>query len=250
MTKGYIHSIETCGTVDGPGIRYVLFLQGCPMRCKYCHNPDTQTFGTGNEVTAGEIVSEVLRNREFYTGGGITVSGGEPLMQLEFLCELFALAKKEGISTCIDTSGISFSEARKDEFRRLLAITDLVMLDIKHIDSGAHKELTGHGNENILSFAKFLSDENVPIFIRHVVVPGITDNDADLIRLGEFIGGLRTLKALDVLPYHTMGISKYKKLNIPYPLEGVPEATKQQAVRAKKAILQGIHKTRKEKNPK
>ncbi len=247
---GYIHSKESFGTVDGPGIRYVLFLQGCPMRCKYCHNPDTQPFGTENKVTAEGVISDVLRNREFYAGGGITVSGGEPLMQLDFLCELFALAKKEGIHTCIDTSGISFSEERKDEFRELLSLTDLVMLDIKHIDTSAHRELTGHDNENILAFARFLSEENVPIFIRHVVVPGITDKEDDLIRLGEFIGGLKTLKALDILPYHTLGIPKYKKINIPYPLEGIPEATKQQAMQAKEAILQGIYKTRKEKNPK
>ena len=242
---GYIHSKESFGTVDGPGIRYVLFLQGCPMRCKYCHNPDTQPLGTGEEIKASDVISEFLRNREFYSGGGITVSGGEPLMQLDFTLELFTLAKKEGIHTCIDTSGITFSEGRRDEFQRLMQVTDLVMLDIKHIDSAAHRALTGHGNERILAFAEFLSNEKVPICIRHVVVPGITDGEDELFRLGKFIGGLKSLRALDVLPYHTFGIEKYKKLNIPYPLEGIPEATKQEAIRAKEIILRGISEARK-----
>jgi len=245
---GYIHSKETFGTVDGPGIRYVLFLQGCPMRCKYCHNPDTWLINSGDTVSPGEIIEEFLRNRDFYVNGGITVSGGEPLLQTEFVTELFTLAKRNGIHTCIDTSGISFSENNTSEFDKLISLTDLVMLDIKHISDKMHKELTGHGNKSILAFARYLSERNVPLCIRHVLVPGITDNPEDLEMLGEFIGTLKSLRSLDVLPYHTMGVQKYTALKIPYPLEGIPEADTNQAVKAKNHILNGIKKARTSKS--
>ncbi len=245
---GYIHSKESFGTVDGPGIRYVLFMQGCPMRCLYCHNPDTWEIESGTVVTADEIIKEVIKNKAFYSKGGITVSGGEPLLQPDFLIELFKKAKEEGIHTCIDTSGITFNEedagylSKLDE---LLSYTVLVMLDIKHIDSQSHKGLTGHNNENVLAFAKYIDKKNIDIWIRHVVVTGYTDNKDDLFRLGEFIGRLKNLKALDVLPYHTMGVNKYKEMNIPYRLEGVEAVSKVTAKNARQIIVEGIKKARK-----
>ena len=248
VVKGYIHSRESFGTVDGPGIRYVLFMQGCPMRCLYCHNPDTWNMSGGEEVEAEDIIAEVQKNRAFYSKGGITVTGGEPLMQTEFVLELFRLAHKLGIHTCIDTSGVTYSPTNKEYLEKLdelLRYTDLVMLDIKHIDSAAHKELTGRGNENILLFAKHLEELHIPLWVRHVVIEGYTDNEGDLLRLGRFIGGLKNLRALDVLPYHTMGVNKYKELGLIYPLEGVPPLDKAAAERARSVILRGIGEVRK-----
>lgn len=245
---GLIHSKETFGTVDGPGIRYVLFMQGCPMRCVYCHNPDTWKTGIGTKVTAKETIAEFNKNRDFYDKGGITVTGGEPLLQTDFLLELFTLGKKDNIHTCIDTSGITFLPDNKEYLTKLdalLNVTDLVMLDIKHIDSAKHKSITGFGNENILLFAKYLEEKNIPVWIRHIVIENITDSPDDLIRLGEFIGSLKNLKALDVLPYHTMGVNKYKELNIPYPLEGVKALPREKAIKAKEFIIDGIKKVRK-----
>ena len=241
--RGYIHSRETFGTVDGPGIRYVLFLQGCAMRCKYCHNPDTWKMNTGEEVSTEEIIAEYKKNREFYNGGGITVTGGEPMLQLEFVTELFRLAKKENIHTCIDTSGVTFNPDNAEYLNKvdeLLKLTDLIMLDIKHIDPDVHKNLTGHSNENILRFAEYVSEKGIPLRIRHVVVPGITDESNALIQLGKFIGNLKTANELEVLPYHTMGVSKYRELGIAYPLEGVPDATSSEAKRARELILEGV----------
>lgn len=238
--KGRVHSTESFGTVDGPGIRFVVFLQGCPMRCKYCHNPDTWEPCGGTEMTVEELLSEYERCREFYKDGGITVTGGEPLMQTEFVTELFEAAKARGIHTCLDTSGVVFDPDDTERFERLAACTDLVLLDIKHIDSVLHRELTGHDNSRILEFARFLDRNSVPMWIRHVVVPDITTDERYLYRLGRFIGELKSVKALDVLPYHVMGAAKYKALGIPYPLEGVPAAEKEVAERAKKFILQGI----------
>ena len=245
---GFIHSKESFGTVDGPGIRYVLFMQGCPMRCLYCHNPDTWETGGGTETTVEEVVEEINKNRPFYEKGGITVTGGEPLLQLEFLTELFKKCKEENIHTCIDTSGITFKEEKEyiEKLDVLLSCTDLVMLDIKHIESESHKALTGYKNENILSFAKHLEEKNIPLWVRHVVVKGYTDKKEYLIELGEFIGKLRNLKGLDVLPYHTMGVNKYKELGIPYRLEGVPALSKADARKAKEYILYGIKKSREE----
>ena len=246
MNTGYIHSTESFGTVDGPGIRFVIFMQGCPMRCQYCHNPDTWKIGAGTEVTADELLAQYKKNRSFYKSGGITVTGGEPLLQIDFITELFKKAKAENIHTCIDTSGITFNQTEEylDKLELLLQYTDLVMLDIKHIDNEKHKKLTGHGNENILQFALFLEKHRIPVWIRHIVVEGITDNREDLISLGEFIGKLSNLKALDVLPYHTMGVHKYKELGIPYPLDGILSLSLQDAEKAKEHILQGIKNVR------
>lgn len=241
---GYIHSKESFGTVDGPGVRYVLFMQGCPLRCIYCHNPDTWQTDGGTAVTVDEIISEFNKNRPFYKNGGITVTGGEPLLQTDFLTELFKKAKSEGIHTCIDTSGIVYNENTHAKIDVLLEYTDLVMLDIKHIDPNMHKKMTGADNKNVLEFAKHLSEKNITTWIRHIIVEGYTDKPEDLIKLGQFIGTLKSFKALDVLPYHTMGVPKYKELGIPYPLDGVEPLPTSKAVEAKKHILQGIKSVR------
>ncbi len=244
---GYIHSTESFGTVDGPGIRFVVFMQGCPLRCLYCHNPDTWAVGKGSEITTDEIIKEINKNRSFYEKGGITVTGGEPLLQVDFLTELFKKAKEEKIHTCIDTSGITFCKeniAYTEKLSTLLEYTDLVMLDIKHIKEENHIALTGKSNKNILDFAKYLEEKNIPIWVRHIIVEGYTDKKEDLIALGEFIGTLKNLKALDVLPYHTMGVNKYKELGIPYKLDGLTALPAEKAVEAKKFILQGVKRAR------
>ena len=247
--KGYIHSKESFGTLDGPGIRYVLFMQGCPMRCLYCHNPDTWSLDGGEEIEPKEAIAEYEKNKAFYSKGGITVSGGEPLMQLDFVTELFKLAKERGIHTCIDTSGITFTRnetylCRLDE---LMENTDLVMLDIKHIDDMSHRCLTGHGNERVLDFARYLEEKEIPVWIRHVVVAGYTDGADDLLELGRFVGSLKNLRALDVLPYHTLGKDKYKALGIEYPLADLPSLEKAKAEKAKALILKGISEVRSRK---
>ncbi len=244
---GYIHSKESFGTVDGPGIRYVLFMQGCPLRCLYCHNPDTWEIGKGEKITADEVIEEFNKNRSFYTKGGITVSGGEPLLQVDFLTELFKKAKAENIHTCIDTSGATYNPKNTEytqKLHELMKYTDLVMLDIKHINAVSHKKLTGKDNNRILEFAKYLESKNIPVWVRHVIVEDYTDNPEDLNALGEFIGGLKNLKALDVIPYHNMGEIKYKELGIKYPLEGMTSLSTQQAQEAKMHILNGIKKVR------
>lgn len=238
--NGFIHSTESFGTVDGPGVRFVIFLQGCPMRCQYCHNPDTWKMNAGAVRSAESLIREYERNAAFYTKGGITVTGGEALMQIDFLLELFQLAKRKNIHTCLDTSGITYHPGQShynEKLDELMKVTDLVMLDIKHMDPEGHKMLTGHDNAGILAFARYLEKKRVPVWIRHVVVPGITDDEKLLTRLGTFLGTLSNIKALDVLPYHIMGITKYEQLDIPYPLKGIPAATKEQAAKAKKIIL-------------
>lgn len=245
---GYIHSKETFGTVDGPGIRYVLFMQGCPMRCIYCHNPDTWSTKGGTPITVDEVMEEIKKNRPFYRGGGITATGGEPLLQIDFLLELFREAKKEKIHTCIDTSGITYTEKDtpyREKLDALMEYTDLVMLDIKQIDDESHKALTQRSNKGILAFAKYLEEKGVPVWVRHVVVEGYTDSEEDLFNLGRFIGTLKNLKALDVLPYHNMGESKYDELGIPYPLKGLPATSQKKAALAKEIILSGVRSVRK-----
>ena len=237
---GFIHSTESFGTVDGPGVRFVIFTQGCPMRCQYCHNPDTWKMNTGSVRSAQSLIQEYERNKAFYTRGGITVTGGEALMQIDFLLELFGLAKEKGIHTCLDTSGITYKPgncAYNDKLDKLMTMTDLVMLDIKHIDPEGHRALTQQPNDGILAFARYLAEKKVPVWIRHVVVPGITDDPGQLTRLGAFLATLPNVQALDVLPYHVMGAVKYEQLGMEYPLKGVPAATKEQAAQAKKTIL-------------
>lgn len=239
-TYGYIHSTESLGTVDGPGLRFVVFLTGCPMRCAYCHNPDTWDIRSGKPVTAAEILGQFDDVKEFLRGGGITCSGGEPLVQADFVRGLFSMAKEKGIHTCLDTSGITYSAQTAEQTDRLLDVTDLVMLDIKHIDPEKHRELTGQDNAAVLSFAEHLGQRGIDVWIRHVLVPGVTDDEKSLTALGRFIGGICSLRAIDVLPYHTMGIAKYRELALPYRLEGIPPATKQQAQAAKDTIFRGV----------
>ncbi len=246
---GYIHSIESCGTVDGPGLRYVIFLQGCPMRCKYCHNPDTWQMNTGTEKTAEEVLQDFFKKQSFYKNGGVTVTGGEPLVQIDFVLELFRILKQHNIHTCIDTSGITYQPENHTYMKKLDALmdlTDLVMLDIKHVNDDAHKELTGHSNKAIFAFARYLDSRGIPLWIRHVVVPGITYKQEPLMDLGYAIGDLGNLKALDVLPYHSMGKVKYEQLNMDYPLDGVADLTKDEAIKAKQVIMAGIKKRRME----
>ena len=248
--KGRIHSLESFGTVDGPGVRYVVFTQGCPMRCAYCHNPDTWSTKGGQEMEASYIIEQYERNKGFYAnGGGLTVTGGEPLLQVDFLIELFTLAKEKGIHTCIDTSGITYkpdNTAYIEKLDKLMALTDLVMLDIKHIDPQKHIELTEHPNDGILAFTKYLEERNVTLWIRHVVVPTLTDDDKYLFELGYFIGQLKNLKALDVLPYHDMAKPKYEKLGMDYKLKDIPPMEKSAIVDKKAVILEGIKKRRAE----
>lgn len=244
---GHIHSIESFGTVDGPGVRLVVFVKGCPMRCKYCHNPDTWEPGGGTEMTVAQIMAQYEKNRAFYTKGGITVTGGEPLMQMEFVTELFEEASRRSVHTCLDTSGITFRPdhpASLEAFDRLMSVTDLVMLDIKHIDPEGHKALTGQSLDPILAFARYLDERAIPVWIRHVVVPGITYDQNELYRLGQFIGTLHNVKALDVLPYHDMGKIKYEKLGIDYPLKDTKPLSKEEALAAKQVILAGIRDAR------
>lgn len=245
--NGYIRQIESFGTLDGPGIRLVVFFQGCPLRCKFCHNPETWKIGDGNLMSVEEILEIYKKNKEFYSNGGITATGGEPLLQIDFLTELFEKAKKSGIHTCLDTSGIVFHRINREilqKTEKLLESTDLVMLDIKHIDAEKHKALTGMSNENVLDFAKFVSEKGVALTIRHVVVGGITDEPKDLRELGRFIGGLKTAKSLDVLAYHTLGVHKYRELGLEYPLDGVPQTSKEAALEARRNILIGIKEFR------
>ncbi len=240
---GNIHSIETFGTVDGPGIRYVIFFQGCPLRCKYCHNPDTWQIQATNQKSVDDILNDYSSYEAYLKDGGITCTGGEPLLQIDFVIELFKKAKERGIHTCVDTSGITFSKDNINtlkKFNELIKYCDLFLLDIKHIDDSEHKKLTGASNANILEFAKYLSDNNKDMWIRHVVVPGITYNENYLYKLGYFLGGLKNVKALDVLPYHTMGVNKYKTLGITYPLEGVKALPANDAAKARNIILKGL----------
>ena len=236
---GRIHSIETFGAVDGPGVRFIVFFQGCPMRCAYCHNPDTWDVNGGTEMSVDEIYKKFERNKAFYEKGGVTASGGEPMMQIDFLTELFTRFHNEGVHTCLDTSGIMFTE-ENEKIDKLLAVTDLVMLDIKQISREKHKELTGHYNDGILAFAKYLSDKGKKIWVRFVCVPGLTDDEEDLKEYGKFLSGLKNLEALDVLPYHTMGVKKYEALNIPYRLEGLKPASSEYASNKKTIILSAM----------
>lgn len=239
MLKGYVHSTESFGSVDGPGVRFLIFLQGCAMRCRYCHNADTWRVGVGTEMTAGELLDRAGRYRSYWgTEGGITVSGGEPLLQIEFLTELFREAKRRGIHTCVDTAGQPFSREEPffSRFRELLRYTDLLLVDIKHIDCAAHQKLTGHKNDNILDMLRFLSDEQKPVWIRHVLVPGVTDDDRMLHRLRAFIDTLQNVEKIEVLPYHAMGAYKWKELGLAYTLENTPPPTAERVQNAERIL--------------
>ena len=222
--KGRINATESFGSVDGPGIRFIVFVQGCRYRCQYCHNPETWETEGGYEATPEEIFRQALRYRPYWKNtGGITVSGGEPLLQLDFVTELFRLAKAKGVNTAVDTAGEPFTEAEPffTKFEKLLPLTDLFLLDLKHIDATRHKELTGTDNLSALALALFLSKHGKRMWIRHVLVPGYTTDEGDLRRLSEFIRSLATVERVEVLPYHAMAVHKYEELRIPYRLDGV-----------------------------
>ena len=238
---GRIHSFESFGTVDGPGIRFVVFFQGCPLRCQYCHNPDTWANG-GKEYTADEIITQAWRYKNYFGDkGGVTATGGEPLVQIDFVTELFAKLKAKGVHTCVDTSGITFnpnSQESVEKHKKLLAVTDLFLLDIKHIDDEACQKLTGKSNANTLAFAKFLSENGKPMWIRQVLVPNITDGEESLQRTRAFIDSLKTVEKVEVLPYHTLGEVKYEKLGIDYPLKGVETPSKERVMQAKHILTE------------
>ena len=239
MTKGYIHSIESFGSVDGPGVRYIIFLSGCPLRCLFCHNPDTWKMNGGELRSPDDLIQEALSCQDYWGDkGGITVSGGEPLVQIDFLIDLFTEAKKYGINTCIDTSGAPFTKSGPwfEKFRRLMELTDILLMDIKHIDSGEHVKLTGHPNANIIEMFRYLDEIKKPIWIRHVLVPGGSDNDGFLTRTRDFIRTLSNVQRVEILPYHTLGVTKYKELGIPYPLEGVPSPSAERIKNAKEIL--------------
>lgn len=236
---GKIHSIESFGSVDGPGVRFVIFMQGCHMRCQFCHNPDTWDVNGGEEKTADEVLAHALRYKAYWgDDGGITVSGGEPLLQIDFLLELFTKAKAKGINTTIDTAGNPFTRQEPffSKFNELMKVTDLVMLDIKQIDDEKHKTLTKWTNSNILDMAQYLSEINKKVWIRHVLVPGGSDDDELLIRLDNFIKTLKNVERVEVLPYHTLGQYKWEELGFDYPLKGIDPPEKERIENANKLL--------------
>lgn len=234
MLKGRVHSIETFGTVDGPGIRYIIFFQGCPLRCKYCHNRDTWKPNCGKEYTSDELVQDIVKYQSYmqFSGGGVTASGGEATLQADFVAELFAKCKELGIHTCLDTAG--FVDIEKVD--KLLDYTDLVLLDIKHIDNEKCKKLTGVGNEKALKLAKHLDERNIPIWFRHVLVPGVTDSEENLSKIGEFAATLNNIDRLEILPYHTMGVHKWENMGLTYDLKDVRDANDEDVARAAEII--------------
>ena len=241
MIQGRIHSVESFGSADGPGVRFLIFLKGCNLRCRYCHNPDTWSPESNDLRTADELLDQAERYRPYWgKDGGITVSGGEPLLQIDFLIDLFRKAKQRNISTCIDTAGQPFSRTEPffSKFEELMEYTDLLLVDIKHIDPHQHRLLTGKSNENILDMLKYLDEIHQPVWIRHVLVPGITDDDTWLHQTRAFLSSLHNIERIDVLPYHTLGIHKYEALGIPYSLAGVNPPSAERIENARR-ILNG-----------
>lgn len=242
---GHIHSTESFGAADGPGVRFIVFMQGCHMRCRYCHNPDTWKMDGGDEVTADEILKRALRFKPYWgKDGGITISGGEPLLQIDFVIELFKKAKELGINTCIDTAGNPFTKEEPffSKFGELMKYTDLLLLDLKEINPARHKDLTGFDNSNIIEMAKYLSEINKPVWIRHVLVPEHSDFDEDLDALGDFIDTLSNVDRVEILPYHTLGKFKWENLGIPYTLESISPPSAERIENAKQRIHAGIRK--------
>ena len=233
---GYINSFETFGSADGPGVRFVVFMQGCKMRCAYCHNPETWNV-QGQGYTPEEIIQKALKYKNYWgKNGGITISGGEPLLQIDFLIELLTLAKKNNIHTTIDTSGQPFSLDKIDKFKVLFDNVDLTILDIKAFDCNLHKSLTGQSNENIIDFAKWLSDNKKTMWIRHVVIPGLTDSKEELENIKKFISSLETVEKTELLPYHSLGMHKWEKLGIDYKLKDVKSPTIEEMNNSKKIM--------------
>lgn len=242
---GHIHSTESFGAADGPGVRFIIFMQGCHMRCRYCHNPDTWKMDGGDELTADEILKRALRFKPYWgKDGGITISGGEPLLQIDFVIELFKKAKELGINTCIDTAGNPFTKEEPffSKFEELMKYTDLLLLDLKEINPARHKDLTGFDNSNIIEMAKYLSEINKPVWIRHVLVPEHSDFNEDLDALGDFIDTLSNVDRVEILPYHTLGKFKWENLGIPYTLESISPPSAERIENAKQRIHAGIRK--------
>lgn len=240
---GRINKLETFGSVDGPGVRFVVFVQGCPMRCQFCHNPETWDFkgdkAGAYDISAQDLLKKALRYQSYWgKDGGITVSGGEPLAQMDFLIEFFEAAKAAGVHTCIDTSGVNFvrNEPYFGKFKRLMDATDLLLVDIKNIDPTEHKKLTGHDNKNILDMFRYLDEIHKPIWIRHVLVPGMSDNDELLIKTREFIDTLHNVEKIEVLPYHALALAKYQELGIDYALKDVKSPSPDRIENAKKIL--------------
>ena len=239
MVSGRVHSTESFGSVDGPGVRFVIFLQGCRLRCRYCHNPDTWSMEGGELRGAEGLLDSAERYRGYWgSEGGITVSGGEPLLQIDFLLDLFRNARLRGIHTCIDTAGQPFTRETDffPKFSELCRLTDLFIVDVKHIDPQRHLVLTGRGNENILDMLRYLSDIGRPVWIRHVLVPGLTDDDEALRRTGEFIATLRNVQRVEVLPYHSFGAYKWEKMGLRYSLTDTLPPTKERVENAKRLL--------------
>ena len=232
--EGRIHSFESLGAVDGPGVRFVVFMQGCSLKCKYCQNRDTWDLHGGTTYNSDELVEKILRYKNYIMpNGGITISGGEPLLQAKFLIELFTKLKKYNIHTCIDTSG-NFDIT--DDIKKLIDLTDLFLLDIKCINDEKAKDLTGVSNKKELDFAKYLSDINKPLWIRQVLIPGITDDKEDLLKLKEFISTLKTVERVEILPYHDLGKFKWENLGCKYELEGYRTANQEDVKKAKEIL--------------
>ena len=216
---GYVHSIETGGTVDGPGLRYVIFLQGCPLRCKFCHNPDTWEFNKGKVLSAEEVVEDILKYRNFIKSGGVTLSGGEPLAQPEFAAEILELCAANNIHTAVDTSGA----VPLDACKRAVDAAKLMLLDIKHIDGRGCMELSGKDNKNALELLAYCEQAKKEVWIRHVVVPGYTDDLVDIEKMAEYLSSFSVITRMEILPFHKMGEYKWKQLNYKYDLENTPE---------------------------
>ena len=245
ICKGRISATESFGSVDGPGIRFIVFVQGCRYRCQYCHNPETWEREGGYEATAEEMFREALRYRPYWKErGGITVSGGEPLLQLAFVTELFRIAKAKGVNTVIDTAGEPFTYDKPffSAFEELLPLIDLFLLDLKQIDDVKHRALTGVSNESALALAQFLSERGKRMWIRHVLVPGWTTGEDDLSRLSDFIASLKTVDRVEVLPYHAMALHKYEELRLPYRLGDTPAPTAEEIARAEDILRVGEYR--------
>ena len=239
--RGNVYAIERMGMFDGPGVRYVLFLQGCPFKCKFCHNRDSWSTADNKIMTVEEVIRDYKKYQAFYKKGGITVSGGEPLLQLDFLIALFETCQAEGIHTTLDTSGGLFTLANKEKYDALLKVTNLVLLDIKHIDNEEHKALVGTQNTHILDFARHLSEHKIPTYIRHVLIPGITLDAYYLEKLRAFLDTLTNVVKIEILPYHTKGIRKWKALGLEYPLSGSREPTKEEVRFAENILIKDYH---------
>ena len=237
---GYVHSLESFGSVDGPGVRFVVFLQGCALRCKYCHNPETWAAEGGEEWTAEKLFQRVYRYRNYWRGnGGLTISGGEPLLQLDFVREVFRLARAKKVQTALDTSAQPFAPDNAEwmaRFDRLLENTDLVILDLKEIDDEKHKKLTGHSNKNILAMAQYVAARGVDLWVRHVLVPGLPADADGLRQLAAVFKTLPTVRRVEILPYHTLGLFKWQNLGIPYPLDGVRVPTAEEVETAEQLL--------------